>query len=629
MASPNIKNIISLDTAVSEIKQACEKPADGGNGRSPFFFFVGAGISYPSIPLASTVQRECEEKARSLGRLDKPSTADHVETYSHWFRSAFPHRILRQQYLRDLMKDAPITHANLRLADLLSQGTISNIVVTPNFDDLLSRSLTLFGKQYVICDDPRTVERIDPEKSDIQLVHVHGSYWFYDCRNTNEEIRDRALPLAETTLTMAALLDKILTYRAPIVIGYSGWESDVFMTALKRRLLTPLPFNLYWFCYRRDQIDDLPDFLKYHPDVYFIVPPTKVGDDASTEDTSDKDVVKSSSDDTRSEPTLSAVMVLDALIRQIGVQTPDLTKNPLLFFADQLRRDLPPENAEEGRDVYSFRSVIERVERAKLREEQEAKTVKENETQLESVREALRRAQYDEAYDFARQINIKDTTFKEDQLRELMNLMESVSRAMADTSPLKPKTCDLAIDCYDVLEKKKSSQAMPELVLVNLTNIKGCAFYATKVYDEAISSFDLSLSRFAESSNDAVQEQIGVLQNNKGLALRSLQRNEEAIASHDAVIGKLGKSEANSAVNTVAVALAFKAVSLSSLGRHKEAVEMFEQSDKHLLKAKEVTDYTKKSLESTTGVRTSATNIVLAATIAATNVVEKEKLTED
>jgi len=153
-----------------------------------------------------------------------------VDVYSHWFRAAFPHRIQRQQYLRSLIADAPITHANFRLAHLLIRGSISNIVVTPNFDDLLSRALTLFGKQHIICDDPRTVERIDPEKIDIQLIHVHGSYWFYDCRNTRAEIQDRAMPHSDTTLTMAALLDKILAYRAPLVIGYSGWESDVFMT---------------------------------------------------------------------------------------------------------------------------------------------------------------------------------------------------------------------------------------------------------------------------------------------------------------------------------------------------------------------------------------------------------------
>lgn len=606
-------NIISLDTAVSEIKQACEKPKEG-NSRSPFFFFAGSGISYPSIPLASTIQKKCEEIAHSLGRMEGTESNDPAEIYSHWFSSAFPHRILRQQYLRDLMNGASITHANLRLADLLSQGTISSIAVTPNFDDLLSRSLTMFGKQYVVCDDPRTVERIDPEKPDIQLIHVHGSYWFYDCRNTDREIREGAQPLAETTLTMAAMLDKILTYRSPIVIGYSGWESDVFMTALKRRLLTPLPFNLYWFCYRRTQINELPDFLKNHADVYFVVPPTKLVEDG-TEDNIDKDLVQSSSINTRSEPTLSAVTVLDALIRQTGMQTPELTKDPLSFFANQLRRNLPPENAEDGRDVYSFRNVIERVERAKLREEQEEEVIKKTEAQLEAVREALRRAEYEDAYNLANQINIKDAMFREDQLRDLISLIDSAARSMPDTSPLKPKACDLVIDCYNVLAKKSPTQSMPELTLVNTSNVKGCAFYANKNYEEAISSFDYAISQFASSSNSAIQEQLGTICNNKGLALRSLEKNEEAIAVHDFVINLLGKSDSNGAINTSIVAFAFKGVSLSSLKSYKKAVEAFELSDEYIPKAKELTAYTKTSLEGTSTTRVAATTAAAAAVV--------------
>jgi hypothetical protein len=204
LGGPNLKNVITLDIAVSEIKQACEKAAEDKN-RSPFFFVVGSGISSPSVPLASAVQRDCEARARLLNRTDAPPSADPVVAYSHWFRAAFPHRIQRQRYLQDMIKDKPITHANLRLAHLLIEGAISNIVVTTNFDDLLSRALTLFGKQHIICDDPGTVERIDPEKPDIQLIHVHGSYWFYDCRNTSAEIRDRAMPQRDTTLTMAAL----------------------------------------------------------------------------------------------------------------------------------------------------------------------------------------------------------------------------------------------------------------------------------------------------------------------------------------------------------------------------------------------------------------------------------------
>lgn len=69
---PDARRILDLHTAVTEIKQACD---DIGNGRSPFFFLVGAGVSSPSIPLAAAIQKDCEDKAKSLGRTAGPSPA--------------------------------------------------------------------------------------------------------------------------------------------------------------------------------------------------------------------------------------------------------------------------------------------------------------------------------------------------------------------------------------------------------------------------------------------------------------------------------------------------------------------------------------------------------------------------
>ncbi len=73
---------------------------------------------------------------------------------------------------------------------------------------------------------------------------------------------------------MASLPDRVLSRRSPLVIGYGGWDGDVIMTALKRRLQSPLPHNLYWFCYRRSDLDSLPPWLKSHRQVYFVVPPS-------------------------------------------------------------------------------------------------------------------------------------------------------------------------------------------------------------------------------------------------------------------------------------------------------------------------------------------------------------------
>lgn len=237
---------LDLKTAVSEITQELESVSRASE--SPFFFVVGAGVSNPPVPLASTVEEHCKTIALKYGRTDKPNLDSAIERYSHWFQQAYPQPRARQSYLRRLIEQAYISDATFRLAHLMAGSAVTNVVVTPNFDDFLSRALTLFGRRHVVCDHPRTLERVDQRSPDPQIVHIHGSYWFYDCCNLTEEIVARAQPSASTSFTMAQWLDGLLWSRSPLLVGYSGWEGDVLMSSLRRRLSTGLGTNLYWFC---------------------------------------------------------------------------------------------------------------------------------------------------------------------------------------------------------------------------------------------------------------------------------------------------------------------------------------------------------------------------------------------
>ena len=53
---------------------------------------------------------------------------------------------------------------------------------------------------------------------------------------------------------MADFLDRVLSNRSPLIMGYSGWSGDVFVGALKRRLTRELPYNIYRFYLRRDEL---------------------------------------------------------------------------------------------------------------------------------------------------------------------------------------------------------------------------------------------------------------------------------------------------------------------------------------------------------------------------------------
>ena len=61
------------------------------------------------------------------------------------------------------------------------------------------------------------------------------------------------------------------------MLGYSGWDGDVFMSALKRRLTSGLPTNLYWFCYDRASANRLREALQDFDteSVVLVVPPER------------------------------------------------------------------------------------------------------------------------------------------------------------------------------------------------------------------------------------------------------------------------------------------------------------------------------------------------------------------
>ncbi len=95
--------ILYLDEAIGEIAQACQYAADEEN-RKRFVFLVGAGLSYPSVPLARNIESDCREIAEK--RKIKPLAGEPsaMERYSYWFGKAYPQRLQRQRYLKCLIE---------------------------------------------------------------------------------------------------------------------------------------------------------------------------------------------------------------------------------------------------------------------------------------------------------------------------------------------------------------------------------------------------------------------------------------------------------------------------------------------------------------------------------------------
>ena len=581
MAQPHF---IELDEAVSRIKQACEDRVS--DSHSPFFFMVGAGLSYPSVPLAPDIVSKCKEVAQHYGRGNELAEKNALDTYSYWFQTAYAEPKRRQKYLHDLIHGKPITHANFRLAHLLLSNKISNLVVTVNFDDFLAKALTLFGEPHIVCDHPQTVGRINHNDPLLQIVHLHGSYWFYDCCNLRGELEERAQDSRQTTSTMASLLNTILWDRSPLVIGYSGWEGDVFMQALRRRLATPLGSNIYWFCYSKTNVDALPSWARENPNIWFVLPtpkpltkPEAKDLEQASESRPSAGVIQAKTLSVKKddESVLPADTVLDRLIQAFNLEAPELTKDPLGFFAARLESSLPISDiSDAGTDIYAIKSVIERVRNAKTRErEAHQADVKPSASALEQVRDALRRADFREAVRQAAKINLSFLTGKE--LDELADAMWSVATGLFDNSEDELSAYDLIVTIWDQVSERPetSSGSITKAKAAKALVFKGISLGTLNRGDEEIAIYDQVIERFGDAGDFEVQREIADALFNKAATLEQ-KDIEAAIATFDQIQQRFAAAPQRELQARVARALIRKAANFASLGRYDDELRLYD-----------------------------------------------------
>ena len=571
---------IFLDEAVGHIKNTCSR----GNAHNPFFFMVGAGISHPPVPLSDQIIKECKKQA--AGRHDEQRELSPMEQYSRWLERAFHSPEDRARYFRDLIEDKFVPPANLRLAHLLSVRRVSNIVATTNFDDFIARALMMFGERHIVCDHPATASRIDPENDELQILHVHGSYRFYDCRNLAGEIEDRAERSAATTDTMADCLDRLLSRRSPLVVGYSGWEKDVFMKAFRRRLASGLRYSVYWFCYRSAEIESLPPELKEHPNVFFVVPTpsqTKASDAQEGGSSADQAQLfglnmtqKLGESGASAEATLPATDVFEALAGALELDDLPLIKDPLRFFADQLRASVPTTDDSSRDDgIYSMSRVIRRVLLAadKLDEITEAA-----EKQLEEVLAAVRTSRFRLAVEAAERMPLND--LDSEQTRRLIDQLGYAVKHLSndrDNSELVVRGSEITERAGAYLIKGPSANTADHTLVAKTALAAGRALVTLEKWAEATKAFDELAVRFGDAEEAPLREQVANALVNKGFTLGQMGRAEESLTAYEEVLTRFGDTEEASLRETVAGALNNKGVALGQLGRANESLAAFEE----------------------------------------------------
>lgn len=568
--------LIDIHTAVDHIHQACTAPTPAAS--PPFFFMVGAGISAPNVPLAGEIIEECRRQAYTLGRDSPANRTDPIGRYSHWFQQALPQPIQRQQFLRGLVESTAITPATFRLAHLLQSRRSATVVVTTNFDDLLSKALNLLGQPHIACDHPATTQRINPEGPDIQIIHVHGTYWFYDCCNLDEEILERASQ-SKTPHGMAALLDRMLASRSPLVVGYSGWPGDVFMSALERRLHTSLPYNMYWFCHTRSALNDLPVFLIDHPNVVFVVPSQEeLAPDAVSRrpafPTGRRISMPAQELASIAEPlperpsaTLEALQVFDALLRAFDCPEPVITSDPLGHFSVQLKQLLlqaPPPPPHAG--PYFLEDVVERVNRARAVDIRLERGLDE---QLSAVRTAIREAKYLDALDAASSIDFSALT--PTRRVQLFYAVLMIVLGLSDQCEYQVVACDLLLAIADL-------GGAPDLQAVGIALMRRAAALAQlgRLEDE-VATYILLEERLAAPDNAVPSELVAHAILLRAGALRQLGRLPEAVATYDQLIRRLPDQVPFSLREVAATAMFRKARALGKMDRHHEEIATYEE----------------------------------------------------
>lgn len=322
----------------------------------PYFFIVGAGISVPEIPSASKIVDICKEAVKEIDpdlfkhyeEASKGFASNGMRYYSSWIEYAYPNKINRSKLFKSLCSKAKISSANLMLAQILHANEFANTVFTTNFDDSIKKALELMGTKNFFCAENLMDNLVvSNQTKDIQVIHVHGTFNFYDCANLEKEIDHVASNSG--TISSAQLLSSFLSHQAPIIVGYSGWENDVIMRCLKERLTYPTPLQYIWICYNKQSYLNLPDWIKNSDSVIFVVP------ELDSEDCGDS-CDSNAWDNSSNNESIDATMFFKRIISTFKLKTPLIFTNPYSYYSQKINSLLPADE-----DVLHLRHWTQRL----------------------------------------------------------------------------------------------------------------------------------------------------------------------------------------------------------------------------------------------------------------------------
>ncbi len=324
-------NIIrDYEKAVHEISKAyyfINEDVSENIKQYPYFFIAGAGISAESVKTADQIIEECRSICSDKFYADTEESIKNQ--YIYWIKNAFPHKETRKKYIKNMLNGKKIPESAVKLANILLSRKVANLLVTPNFDTFVYDALKMFGeKNLLVAEMSESAEKLNIRSKNLNIMHVYGTYEFYDCCSLIDEKEEFLKGEADELFYVRSFLRTTLNKMSPIVIGYSGWEDDVIMTELKERLKMPLKYKMYWFCHTEEDYVHLPEWLKHREDVIFVMPK--------------KHTVYNMQNDLEnliSDSYLKADEVFSSFINEFNIKFPDIVQDPMNFLRSYFKEN--------------------------------------------------------------------------------------------------------------------------------------------------------------------------------------------------------------------------------------------------------------------------------------------------
>ncbi len=315
--------IMDLASGLQRIAQAYQEE------KRTFFYYVGAGVSAPVVPLAKDlIALAAKHKPEiSLGESNEKELG-----YAQALKQIFPEQKELQSFLA-MYNQGMISAANTLLARLLIEQAPARLALTGNFDTGLEESLRLQGEDVQVFQSapPRLVD------DGVQLVYLQGSVGLHSLEGIVSGYPVMPQEKNQSLGAMESCVQTLLQDHSCMVLGFSGREDNAFMRGLHSILSgSEACGDIYWFLHTEDELYALPDWLTGHSSVFFIGQHGIMDSEripfVHEEDTNALQIRVTNLMQGIQEGVLPATTVLQGLIDVFSVPLPSLWGNPHVYL---------------------------------------------------------------------------------------------------------------------------------------------------------------------------------------------------------------------------------------------------------------------------------------------------------